>query len=454
MNITSPLTSLFGIAPVTAALLAVFLTVGFLTLLIVWAKFQPLLAFVVAAITGAFLLGMPIEAIPKSVEKGIGDMMGSLTVIICLGAMFGKLIADSGAAQRIASFLINWFGPARMPLALTLTGFIAGIPLYYNVGFVLLLPLAFSLVFQSGRPAVALAIPLVSGLSISHGFLPPHPAATALVAQFNADIGRTLLYGLAVGLPTLMIAGPLFAMTLKKVPAHPPPLFDNKMRPESDLPGVFNSFFTALLPVLLLGGATALILVPSGNPALNKAVAFLASPLVILLLAFAAAVVTLGLARGYKLGEIMAGSASALREIAPILLIIAGAGALKQVLVDSGVSAEIGRQLGSLPLHPLLLGWLVATLIRICLGSATVAGLAAAGIVAPLVQSSGVDPALMVLAVGAGSLMCSHVNDSGFWMFKEYFGLTLKDTFRSWTVMETLAGVFGLIFTMLLSLFV
>ena len=454
MSLTSPLAALLGMTPVSAALLAVFLTVALLTLLIAWARFQPLLAFVVAAMAGALLLGMPIEAIPKSVEKGIGDMMGSLTVIICLGAMFGKLIADSGAAQRIASFLIGWFGPARMPLALTLTGFIAGIPLYYNVGFVLLLPLAFSLVFQSGRPAVALAIPLVSGLSIAHGFLPPHPAATALVTQFGADIGRTLLYGLAVGLPTLLIAGPLFALTLKSVPANPPPLFDTTMRPEHALPGVANSFITALLPVLLLGGATALILVPSCNPALNKAVSFLASPLVILLVAFGAAVVSLGLARGQRLADIMAGSATALREIAPILLIIAGAGALKQVLVDSGVSAEIGRQLGSLPLNPLVLGWLVATLIRICLGSATVAGLTAAGIVAPLVQSSGVDPALMVLAVGAGSLMCSHVNDSGFWMFKEYFGLTLKDTFRSWTVMETLAGVFGLLFTLLLSMVV
>jgi Gnt-I system high-affinity gluconate transporter len=180
----------------------------------------------------------------------------------------------------------------------------------------------------------------------------------------------------------------------------------------------------------------------------------MANPMIVMLIALAVALVTLGLARGKSLPALMSGAQDALRDIAPILLVIAGAGALKQVLVDSGVSGELGRQLGGLPVPPLVLGWLVATLIRICLGSATVAGLTAAGIVAPLVESSGIDPSLMVLAIGAGSLMCSHVNDSGFWMFKEYFGLSLKDTFRSWTLMETLVGVFGLIFVLLLSIFI
>jgi H+/gluconate symporter-like permease len=181
---------------------------------------------------------------------------------------------------------------------------------------------------------------------------------------------------------------------------------------------------------------------------------FLANPMIVMLIALAVAVVTLGLARGQAIQVLMSGAQDAMRDIAPILLVIAGAGALKQVLVDSGVSAQLGTQLGALPVPPLVLGWLVATLIRICLGSATVAGLTAAGIVAPVVQTSGIDPSLMVLAIGAGSLMCSHVNDSGFWMFKEYFGLSLKDTFRSWTLMETLVGVFGLIFVLLLSVLI
>lgn len=454
MSFSSPLAAFFGMDPVAWAMLAVFFCVCLLTIIIAWGKVQPLIAFVLIALLAAFLLGLPIAKISKAIEKGIGDLLGSLTVIICVGAVFGKLIADSGAAQRIAGFLIALFGQKRIPFALMITGFVAGIPLYYNVGFVLLVPLVFSLVYQTGRPAVALAIPLVCGLSIAHGFLPPHPSPTALAGQFQADIGRTLLLGIVVGIPTLLIAGPLFAMTLKNIKGSTSALFKAELKPESELPGAFNSFATALLPVWLLGGFTVLILYPADNANVNALVSFLANPLIIMLVAFAAAVGTLGLARGNKLSTIMAGSGDALRDVAPILLVIAGAGALKQVLVETGVSAELGRALSTLPVHPLVLGWLIALILRVCLGSATVAGLTAAGIVAPVVVSTGTDASLMVLAVGAGSLMCSHVNDSGFWMFKEYMGLSLKDTFRSWTLMETLVGLFGLLFVMLLSMFV
>ena len=428
----------------------VLLAVGLLTLLIAWGKVQPLLAFVAASVVAALLLGVPLARIPGAIEKGIGDLLGSLVVVICLGAVFGKLIADSGAARRIATCLLDALGPARIPVALTVTGFVVGIPLYYNVGFVLLVPLIFSLVAGSGRPAVALAIPLLAGLSIAHGFLPPHPSPVALVAAIHADMGTTLLYGIVVAVPTLILAGPVFAMSLRRIQATPAAIFQNSVGVhQSALPGAFNSFATALLPVLLLGATTLLTM---ARPDLNGALSFLANPLVVMLVSYVVAVFTLGLARGQKFSNVMQGPAEAMREIAPILLIIAGAGALKQVLVESGVSADLGRLLASAPVQPLVLGWLVATVIRICLGSATVAGVTAGGIVAPLVHSSGVDPNLMVLAIGAGSLMCSHVNDSGFWMFKEYFGLSLKDTFRSWTLMETLVGVFGLLFVLLLSL--
>jgi gluconate transporter len=435
-------------------MLAVFFSVSLLTLSIAWGKVQPLLAFVLAALVAALLLGMPAAQIPKAIEKGIGDLLGSLCVIICVGAVFGKLIADSGAAQRIASYLIGVFGQRRMPLALMITGFVAGIPLYYNVGFVLLVPLVFSLVYQTGRPAVALAIPLVCGLSVAHGFLPPHPSPTALAGQFHADIGRTLLLGIVVAIPTLIIAGPVFAMTLRRVTGSTAALFKTDLKPEAALPGALNSFVTALLPVWLLGGFTVLILYPSDSATVNQLVGFFANPLIIMLVAFGVAVVSLGLVRGQRLSAIMAASGEALCDVAPILLVIAGAGALKQVLVETGVSAELGKSLATLPVNPLVLGWLIALILRICLGSATVAGLTAAGIAAPLVTSTGTDPSLMVLAVGAGSLMCSHVNDSGFWMFKEYMGLSLKDTFRSWSLMETLVGLVGLMFVLLLSIFI
>jgi len=436
-------------------LLSIVLAVGLLTVMIAWGKVQPLIAFVIAALVAALLLGMPAAKIPGAIEKGIGDLLGSLVVVICLGAVFGKLVADSGAARCIAGTLIEKLGPARLPVALTVTGFVVGLPLYYNVGFVLMVPLIFSLVYGAGRPAVALAIPLLAGLSIAHGFLPPHPSPTALVAAVHADMGTTLVYGLIVAIPTLIIAGPLFAMRLHGIRGEPAAMFrtppSDAVQPDLAPPGAFNSFATALLPVLLLA---VLTLTTLARPELAQSLAFLSNPLVVMLVSYGVAVVTLGLARGQKLSAVMGSAQEALREIAPILLIIAGAGALKQVMVESGVSAELGAQLSHLPVPPLLLGWAVATLIRICLGSATVAGVTAAGVVGPLVQTSGCDPNLMVLAVGAGSLMCSHVNDSGFWMFKEYFGLSLKDTFRSWSLMETLVGTFGLLFVMLLSLLV
>lgn len=434
-------------------LLSVLAAVGLLTLMIAWGKVQPLLAFVVAAIVAALMLGMPAAKIPGAIEKGIGDLLGSLVVVICLGAVFGKLIADSGAARRIATSLVGTLGMARIPVAMTVTGFVVGLPLYYNVGFVLMVPLIFSLVAQSGRPAVALGMPLLAGLSIAHGFLPPHPSATALVVAVHADMGKTLVYGLIVAIPTLIIAGPIFSMSLKHIRGEPAPMFRTTQQqvPDAELPGTFNSFATALLPVVLLGALTLVTLV---WPELTKPLAFLSSPLVVMLLSYGIATVTLGIGRGQPFARVTDSAAGALREISPILMIIAGAGGLKQVLIDSGVSAQLGAELAHLPVPPLLLGWAVATLIRVCLGSATVAGITAAGVVGPLVQSSGVDPNLMVLAVGAGSLMFSHVNDSGFWMFKEYFGLTLKDTFRSWTMMETLVGVFGLLFVLLLSLFI
>jgi len=433
------------------SLFSVLLAVGLLTIMIAWGKVQPLLAFVVAAMVAALMLGMPLAKIPGAIEKGIGDLLGSLVVVICIGAVFGKLIADSGAARRIAISLIDTMGPSRMPIAMTITGFVVGLPLYYNVGFVLMIPLIFSLVAQSGRPAVALGMPLLAGLSIAHGFLPPHPSPTALVAAVHADMGKTLLYGMLVAIPTLIIAGPIFSMTLKNIKAQPAAIFRSEPKPDHELPSTFASFFTALLPVVLLGALTLTTLL---RPELAQPLAFYSNPMVVMLASYAVAIYTLGLGRGQTLPQVMGSAQEALREIAPILLIIAGAGGLKQVMTESGISAQLGAQLASLPVPPLLLGWAVATLIRVCLGSATVAGVTAAGVVGPLVESSGVNPNLMVLAVGAGSLMFSHVNDSAFWMFKEYFGLSLKDTFRSWTMMETLVGSFGIVFVLLLSLFV
>lgn len=454
MPSTPLFTNFFGIESTIAALGSIALAVGLLICLIAAGKVPPLIGFAISSAVAALLLGMPLNTVLKSIEKGMGELMGSLLLIICLGAMFGKLIADSGAAQKIAMVLVKKFGKAHLPIALAATGLIVGTPLFYNVGFVLLVPLIFSLVSQSGRSIVSLAIPLLCGLSIAHGFLPPHPSPIALVAQFGADMGLTLLYGFIVAIPTLALAGPLFSRFLTKIQSPSTQLFDAPTRSEVDLPNGLTSFSMALLPIILLTIGTGLKFLHVSSAFLIGVANVFSEPTWVMMICFAVAMVVFGSQKSIGYSSMMKGSEQALQDIAPILLIIAGAGALKAVFVDSGVNKVLGEYLSQIAIPPLVLGWLIATLIRICLGSATVAGLTTAGIVAPLVKTSGVDPNLMVLSIGAGSLMCSHVNDSGFWMFKAYFNLSLKDTFKSWTMMETLVGILGLIFVLLLSLFI
>jgi Gnt-I system high-affinity gluconate transporter len=437
------------------AILSVVICIALLVLLTARWNINPFIAFLITSIVGGVMLGIPLDKIPGSVEKGMGDILGSLTAIICLGAMFGKLIADSGAAQKITAVLINFCGEKYITWALMLTGLFVGIPLFYNVGFVLLVPLVFAVAYQTKLPAVYLGIPLLAALSVTHGFLPPHPAPTALVPQFHADIGLTLIYGLIIGLPTMMIAGPIFSSFLKNVHSEPLSTFTPEIIADHALPSTGKSFFIALLPVLMLSAASVLTLLLANQAELKLYISFIGNPLMVMLISLVFATYSLGLARGHTLKSIMQTYTQALKDISVILLIIAGAGALKQIFVDSGVSTEIATGLKNIPVNPLLLGWLIALIIRICLGSATVAGLTAAGIVAPLVLASpDINPNLMVLAIGAGSLMCSHVNDSGFWMYKEYFNLSLRQTFASWSIMETIVGTLGLVGVLVLDLFV
>jgi gluconate transporter len=433
--------------------LAVALLIALLILLIGWGRVPPFAAFIAIALTAALCFGMPLSDIGKSLERGVGDMLGGLTAIICFGAMFGRIIADSGAARSISKALIGAVGDRLILVAMALTGLIVGIPLFYSVGFVVLVPLVFSLGARTKLPAVQLGIPLVCGLSIAHGFLPPHPSPIALIKLFGADIGLTLIYGLIVGGVALMIAGPLLALTLKGIapqatsPAvgQSPVSSMDPVRPEVSGPGPFNSCFTALLPVVLITATTAAAYTPHESLRLEAAVAFIGQPTVVLLVSLVYATVSLGVVGGMDLKALMQAYGASLKDVSAVLLILAGAGALKQVFVDSGVSSQLATWLQAVPLQPLVLGWLIAMAIRIALGSATIAGLTAASIMVPIVAAGHVDPNLMVLSIGAGSLMCSHVNDAGFWLFKEYFNLDLRDTFRSWTLMESLAGGVGLL---------
>jgi len=375
--------------------------------------------------------------------------MGSLTLTIVFGAMLGKLVAESGAAQKIAEVMANIMGIKNMQWGLMITGFIVGIPLFYNVGFVLFVPIIFSVVYQYKFPAVYIGLPMLASMSVTHGFLPPHPSPVALVSMLHADMGKTLIMGILVAIPAVILAGPVFSKTLKNIKTGPLKLFDaGKLENKSNQnkPSKTNSFFSAILPVLLLIIFTAIpYLFPDIKVQESGILSFFSSPSIVMLLSLAVATYTLGIRQGRNIKEIMTVYAEAVKDISMILLIIAGSGIFKEVMEASGVSLTLANSMEKLPVHPLILGWMIAGIIRICIGSATVSALTAAGVVMPLAAQSGINPNLMVLSLGAGSLLFSHVNDSGFWMFKEYFNLSIKDTLRSWSIMEIIVSVVGLL---------
>lgn len=435
----------------------VIVVLGILLLFLLVAKFKlnGFISFILVSLFVGIAEGMePINVI-SSIQKGIGNILGFLVLILGLGAMLGKLVAESGAAQRITTKLVDKFGRKNIQWAVVLTGFIVGIPMFYSVGFVILVPLVFTIAAATGLPLLYVGLPMLASLSVTHGYLPPHPAPTAIAATFNADISKTLLYGILIAIPAIIVAGPLLSRTMKNIQATPlKELMNPTILEDDEMPGTGISIFTALLPVILMAiAALAALLLPKDS-LLTSILVFCGDPVMAMLLSVLVAIYTLGLARGKSMKEVMDIVGEAVKGITMVLLIIAGAGALKQVLIDSGVSEYIGNALSGSSISPLILAWLIATIIRVCVGSATVAGLTAAGIVLPLIEGTGTSAELMVLAIGSGSLMLSHVNDSGFWLFKEYFNLSIKDTIKSWTLMETTVGVMGLIGVLILNQFI
>ena len=376
-------------------------------------------------------------------------------MILGLGAMLGKLVAESGAAQKITNVLIEIFGVSNTRIAVMLTGFIVGITMFYSVGFVILVPLVFTVASATGLSLISIALPMLAALSVTHGFLPPHPAPSALSVMFEADIGKTLVYGIIIAIPVILISGPFLIYFIPKVEAKPLKEFmTTKVFSENELPSFLNSILTALLPVILIAFSTITLNFFNIEGVWFSIIKFIGNPVIALLFTVLTGTYTLGIARGITIDEVMKIFGTAISGITMILLIIAGAGSLKQILLDSGVSDYIGNLLQITSMSPLIIGWLIATLIRFSVGSATVAGLTTAGIILPLVKSTGVSPELMVLSIGSGSLMLSHINDSGFWLFKEYFNLNVKETLSTWTVMETSIGISGLVGVLILNQFV
>jgi gluconate:H+ symporter, GntP family len=429
--------------------------VSALIVLIARLKVHPFVALVGTSLGLGMATGMQLGAAVKAFQDGVGSTLGFIAIVVGLGTMLGKMMAESGAATRIATTLIDLFGERRVHWAIMVVAFIVGIPVFFQVGFVLLVPLVFTIARRTGMSLIKIGIPLVAGLSVVHGMLPPHPAAMLAVGAYRADVGLTILYGLLVGLPTAALAGPVFAVWIAPrivLPAENPMAAQLEGSSAPEMPGFGISVFTVLIPVILMLLASAADVTLDTASSVRTALHFVGHPIVALLLALLFSFWSLGRARRFTREQLLKFCNDCLGPTAAILLVIGAGGGFNQVLVQSGVGRAVADIATGSHASPLLLAWSVAALIRVATGSATVAMTTAAGIVAPIaVSMPGTNAELLVLATGAGSLVLSHVNDAGFWLIKEFFNMTVPQTLKTWTVAETIIGVAGLGFTLLLS---
>ena len=442
-------------------LLAVFLGVVLLVFLITRLKLNTFLSLVITAFAVGLFLGIPVAKISTSIENGIGSQLGHLAIIFGFGSMLGQLISDSGGGFRIANGLIKAFGKKRIQIAVIITSFIIGLALFFEVGLVVLLPIIFVIAREVDMPLLYLGIPMAATLNVAHAFLPPHPAPTAVADVLGAPLGHVLLIGIVVAIPTIIISGPVFNAFLHRVypkvykrDINVSVLGDYKEFNLEDTPKFGISVLTALLPVILISIATILSFVLTKGTIFYNTIAFIGAPDVAMIISLIFAIFTMGIWRGQTIKQIGDAMTTSVKQIAMMLLIIGGGGAFKQVLVDGGVAKYIGQLFGQTNLSPILVAWLIAALLRVSLGSSTVASITAASLVTTIVAHSSVNPALMVLAIGAGSVFADHVNDAGFWMIKEYFGLSLKETFLSWTTLTCVISISGLLSILLASVFI
>jgi GntP family gluconate:H+ symporter len=439
-----------------------------LILLVTKLKLHPFLALLIVSFFMGLAGGLSPPDVIKNFEKGFGDVLSFVGIVVGLGAMLGGLLVASGGADRLANSLISLGGKKWVPWTMFFAAFLVGLPLFFEVGFVLLVPLAFAISKRMGEPILKVGLPMLAGLSIAHGFVPPHPGPTLAVQIFHADAGKTILYGLLVGLPTGLLAGPVFA-TIVSPWIHSGSLAAFAIEPNSDRaadaasdaerlrkpdPSLTSVLTTILLPpLLMMGRSLADSFLPQSG--MKTLIDFLGDPITALLLALLFAIVALGLRQRSNLGQVENILGKSLSAIAAVVLIVGAGGGFKQMLLATKIGDLIGQWAAQAHISLLLLAWMSAAVVRIATGSATVATITGAGIVAPIAQA---DPhanrELLVLATGAGSLILSHVNDAGFWLVKEYFQLSLPDTFKSWTAMETLLSILGLVFVLLLGLVV
>ncbi|MEO6502487.1 MAG: SLC13 family permease [Jatrophihabitantaceae bacterium] len=487
----------------TRLILAALIGIAVIIALITFLKLHPFLSLTIGALLVGAIAGLGMDKTVVSFGAGVGATVASVGTLIALGAIFGKLLADSGGADQLVNTIVGRSSERALPWAMALVGMIIGLPMFFEIGLVLLMPVILLVARRSGLPLMRVAIPALAGLSAMHGFVPPHPGPLAAVGALNADLGLTLGLGVLVAVPTVIVGGPLFSRYVARwVDVPVPELFLGSAvgeqarldsagrtgagasaatggdgsavgsgtgagsvavsaddlapvepRPAFRQPSFNVTLATVLLPVvLMLAKAIADVVDENGNGVIKRSLDFVGTPLIALLLAVLLAIYTFGIALGFDKERLSRTVDESLPPIAGILLIVAAGGGLKQVLVDSGISKIIASWVEGSTVSPLLLAWFVAVLIRLATGSATVATITTAGILQPVAETlSNTHLSLLVLAIGAGSLFFSHVNDAGFWLTKQYFGLSVSQNIKSWSIMETILSVSGIVVVLALS---
>jgi gluconate:H+ symporter, GntP family len=442
--------------------------------LIAAAKFHPFLALMLGTAVMGGVAGVAPADIVTSFTTGFGTTFGSVGILVALGGMLGKLLADSGGADQIVDTILGRVGDRALPWAMALIAGIVGLPMFFEIGVVLLVPIVILVARRTHNPLMRVGIPALAGLSILHGLIPPHPGPVAAITALHANLGETLLFGLIVAAPTLVLCGPLLGHFIAQwVPVAAPTSgpgaalgddlagdeapsgsagHDTTTKQETKRPTFVGALVSILLPVVLMLARAISDLTQNADNGTRKILDFIGTPAVALLAAVLVSMVALGRGAGWHRDRINESLGSGLPPLAGIMLIVAAGGGFKQMIVDAGVGKVIGDLAQGSHISPLLFGWLVAVAIRVATGSATVATITAAGIVTSVASTlSQPHLALMALAIGAGSLFFSHVNDAGFWLVKQYFGLTLWETIKSWSLMETAVSVVAFGFILLLS---
>ncbi|MGO1882977.1 MAG: gluconate:H+ symporter [Staphylococcus equorum] len=435
-------------------LISLVIGVALLLFLNIKLKINSILALIFSAIVVGFINGMKPVAILETIKEGLGSTLGSLALIIGFGAVLGKLMVDSGAAQRIASTLINKFGAKHVQWALIIVGAVFGISVFYEVAFMILAPLVISIAVEAKTSFMKLAITMVAATTLSHSIFPPQAGPTALVDAYNADMGMVYILGIIVFIPSVFMAGIVLPKFMKNMDYPVPPLLKkNKVFSESEMPSFGMSLFIPLIPAILISISTILSLFITEDTLLHETVTFLGSAEISLIIAILTAIVIFGLRKGKNMDDMMKTFESGLKGVATIIFIVGAGGAFKEVILEANVGNYIADIMKDTNISPLIMAWLITALIRIATGQGVVSAITAAGIVGPLIPTFNVSPVLMVLATAVGSNTITHVNDASFWLFKEYFNISIKDTFKTWGVLLLTTSITGLIVVLTLDLF-